>query len=231
MFLRYLLMCVLFLQAACYHMNVGATGVLFSYSLGALSYIKTCLRPTDYKLIGVSGGAWCSLIYHFEKDIHDHDLLWSILVGSKSDSIMLYSKKSMQTLQFTVAHNMKERYKDISVENIPISILATKFHKGRLHNVLIDKFDDINHLVDICLCSSYIPFISGGKPYMVYRNEKYVDGAIMRNHKLYFNNSATLNINIHTWKPKIRFRDKFILNFETSKKLFQQGWQDAKHNL
>lgn len=207
----------------CYHINVGSTGLLFSYSLGVLAYIKNNVKPTNYTLTGISGGSWCSLLYHFESKIDDHDFLWSVLVGKKNESICLLKRSSMQQFQESVSKKFINRYKDYDVSNIPISIITSKVNeKCKVENVKIDKFDNITDLVNYCMCSSYIPFISGPKLYMIYKNEKYIDGELSRNKKC-----VEHCINSKTWNRKYKLKTKLFLDYNTSLSLFNDGWNDA----
>jgi len=207
-----------------FQMNVGSTGVLFSYSLGALAYIKHYMKPSNYSLLGISGGAWCSVLYQLEPNIDNHDLLWSILVGEKDTTLHLLHRKSMQQFQERVAKNFIQRYKDADVTNIPVSILTTRVsNRFRLQNIKIDKFTDVEDLVNYCLCSSYIPLISGNSLTKLYKNERYIDGEIRKNRKCFEN-----CINSKVWGRKYSIRQRIYLDFEGSQKLFNDGWNDAK---
>jgi len=213
-----------------YNINVGSTGLLFPYTLGALAYIKTCIKPEMYKLTSVSGGTWCSLIYHFEKNISDHDALWDILVGNQSYSVHLLNRRSMSSFQQLVSENFKKRYRHENVSNVPISILTTELKGLRMKSTAIDSFQNMNELVDYCLCSSYIPFISGNKFKMLYNNKYYMDGEIFKNKKLLLKDPV-LNLHKGTWNRKFALRDYMYLDFNRSKVLFNYGWQDAKKHL
>lgn len=205
-------------------MNVGSTGILFPYTLGALAYIKKHINPTNYTLTGISGGAWCSVIYHLEPNIDDPDYLWTIFVGDKQKKINLLRRSSMETFQETVATNFKERYKEVDTRDIPISIVTTQVQKGyRLRNILVNKFDNIDDLVNYCLCSSYIPYISGKTLSLDYKNAKYMDGVICTD-KICISNC----INSKTWGRNYSLKERIFLDYHHSKKLFQDGWDDAK---
>jgi len=213
-----------------YNINIGSTGLLFPYTLGALAYIKTCIKPHDYKLLGVSGGTWCSIIYHLEKNISDHDMLWSILVGNKTQTVYLLNRQSMSKFQMKVAENFKNRYKDADVSNIPISILTTQLQGCVPNNVLINSFENMDDLVNYCMCSSYIPFLSGNGINMIYKNQKYMDGEIFKNKGLLLKDPI-LHLHKGTWKRKFKLRDYLYLDFNSSKRLFEYGWKDAEKHL
>jgi hypothetical protein len=209
-------------------MNIGSTGLLFPYTLGILAYIKRNIHISNYTLTGVSGGTWCSLLYHLEPNIHDHDFLWSILVGDKNKRICLLNRNSMQTFQQNVAKNFELQYKNIDVSTIPLSIIVTHIRNKKLISTKIDKFDDFDDLINFCMCSSYIPFISGKGMYTIYKNNKYIDGEIFRNKQLFAEKSIIVHKDL--WDRKYSLSSKFILDFQNSKMLFDQGWNDAKLN-
>lgn len=217
-----------FIPIYCYHMNIGSTGLLFPYTLGILAYIKKYAHPTNYTLTGVSGGTWCSLLYHLEPNIHDHDFLWSILVGNKTEKICLLNRKSMKTFQNNVAKNFKLQYKNVDVSTIPLSIIVTNIKNKKLISTKVDNFDDFDDLINFCMCSSYIPFISGKGFYTTYKTNKYIDGEIFRNKKLFQDKSIIIHKDL--WDRKHSLSSKFILDFHNSKILFDQGWNDAKCN-
>lgn len=213
-----------------FNINLGSTGLLFPYTLGALAYIKTHIKPTNYNFVGISGGTWCSLIYHFEKNITDHDQLWSILIGNKNYTISMLDNNNMQNFQQIVSTNMKNRYKNKNIINMPISIITTKINNDKcIESIKITKFKDIDDLVNFCLCSSYIPYISGKSLYMEYNNDKYIDGELFKNNNNFLKNALLINKN--TWKRKFTFRERIYLDYNQSAKLFEYGWKDAEQNL
>lgn len=219
----YLICLIFFNYVNCFHMNVGSTGVLFSYTLGALAYIKHQIKPNNYTLTGISGGAWCSVLYHLEPNIEDHDVLWNILVGDRRKTLYLLKRSSMQSFQEAVALTFIDRYKNVNVQNIPISIVTTKVtNRLAFQSVKIDNFTDIHDLVNYCLCSSYIPLISGNSLTKMYKNERYIDGEIRRDREC-FNNC----INSKAWGRKYPMKQRLFLDFSTSRMLFNDGWNDA----
>lgn len=76
--------------------------------LGALAYIKSTINPYKYHLHGVSGGSWCSLMYHLEDNLNDHDKLWNRYIGNESTVIKLYDMKSMETVHKSITKNVME---------------------------------------------------------------------------------------------------------------------------
>ena len=53
--------------------NIYGTGLFLPYSMGVVGYIKKNIPISDYRITGISGGAWCSLLYTQEDDLSNHD--------------------------------------------------------------------------------------------------------------------------------------------------------------
>jgi len=211
-----------------YTICVGSTGLLFSYSMGALAYLKT--KNVNYHLIGTSGGSWCSLIYHLEDDISNHDTLWDNYIGDRNMCIKLLNRKDMKRLQNSMKLGIKNRHNEKNISNIPLSLVTTKLNNNMQHtNVIIDKFDDIDDILNYALCSSYIPYICGNQYYMVYKNEKFIDGDLFKDKKI--KNKCNFYLDKETWGRKYSVTDGFTLNYDISHKLFENGWNDAMKNM
>jgi hypothetical protein len=214
-----------------FNINVGSTGILFSYTLGALAYIKTHVKPTNYNLVGISGGSWCSIIYHFEKDMTDHDNLWSTIVGNKNESVSLLNKRNMYKFQRKVAENFRHRYADKDISGLPLSIITTELQNRKAVNVIIDKYDNLDDLINYCICSSYIPYICGNNFYTIYKNKKYIDGELFKNEGLLLREDPMIYLHKNTWNRKFNIKDHLYLDFNRSKVLFENGWKDAEKYL
>lgn len=212
----------------CYNICVGSTGLLFSYTMGALSFLKK--TNLNYHFTGISGGSWCSLIYHLENDISKHDTLWYNYVGNRNKKINLFNRNDMKLLQQSMANGIKTRHGNKNVSEIPLSIITTKIIDNMYpQNVIIHDFDDIDDVVNYALCSSYIPYICGKSRHTEYKNEKYIDGYIFRNENLI--SHCDLHLDKTTWGRKYKITDGFELNYQISEKLFNEGWNDARNNL
>ncbi len=226
-----------------YILNIGSTGLLIPYSLGTIGYIKKSNYINNYKLIGTSGGAYCSILYKYEKDLTQHDYIWKNIFKLNEDTkIDLYNMHNFQNKTINI---LLERYKNIIVkenENENINIIATKYNNILSNEkVIFDNFNNISDLIYKCHCSSYIPYISGNKLYYKYDNIKYYDGAFNSENKVkskYVENNKiinklidnTLDINCNSWGRKWDI-NKHYLDYETSKILFNYGWEDTKKFL
>jgi len=210
-----------------YNIYVGSTGILFPYSLGALAYIKTRVKNNDYYLSGISGGSWCSILFHFEDNLQNHDKLWNTFIKDNR-TISILDQNSMKKMQNEVSKTMIERYKNKDIKNIPISIIVTELQKfGIPKNIAINDFENIEDLINLSLCSSYIPFICGKGLYKTYKNKKYVDGAIF--HKKPKCDEIDIDIDKLLRERRFQINHRLSIDIDKSRYLFNCGWDDAKN--
>ena len=204
------------------NINIGTTGLLIPYSIGALAYIKKNLNICDYHLTGISGGSFASVIYHLENDMSNHDL---------NNNYNVKINKNLEEFQQIIKKNIINNYKNVDINNIPISVVVSRINNFKIINEKINKFNSLNELLDICICSSYIPYISGKTFSMKYKNNNYIDGGIFRNlHHFDCVDKCESSIYIHKRmaKRKFEYKDYFYLDKNTSRKLFNYGWSDCE---
>ena len=229
------------------NINIGTTGLLIPYSIGALAYVKKNLNICDYHLTGISGGSFASVIYHLENDMSNHDKLWDKLIGndngndndngncdngnSNGNNYNVKINKNLEEFQQIIKKNIINNYKNVDINNIPISVVVSRINNFKIVNEKINKFNSLNELLDICICSSYIPYISGKTFSMKYKNNNYIDGGIFRNlHHFDCVDKCERSIYIHKRmaKRKFEYKDYFYLDKNTSRKLFNYGWSDCE---
>lgn len=99
-----------------------------------------------------------------------------------------------------------------------------------LENVIIDKFDNLDDIINYSLCSSYIPYVCGNKFYMEYKNQCFVDGHIFRNKEV-LSKTCHFSLDKKSWGRKFCRTDGFYLNYDVSKELFENGWKDTMNFL
>ena len=218
------------------NINIGATGLLIPYSIGALAYIKKNLNICDYHLTGISGGSFASVIYHLENDMSNHDKLWDKLIGNVNDNdnvnVNVKMNKNLEEFQQRIKYNIINNYKNVNINNIPISVVVSRINNFKIINEKINKFNSLDELLNICICSSYIPYISGKTFSMKYKNNNYIDGGIFRNlHHFDCVDKCESSIYIHKQmaKRKFEYKDYFYLDKNTSRKLFNYGWSDCEN--
>jgi len=233
-FLYLLLIFKEFIQASlCFiNINVDTTGLLIPYSIGALGYIKKNMNINNYHLTGISGGSFASVIYHFENDLSDHDLIWNKIIGD--DKYIIKFNKNLEEFQQIVKINMMSHYKNINIKDVPISIIVSKINTLKIKNEKISKFNDLEELLDYCICSSYIPYICGKTFSKKYKGFNFIDGGIFKNlHHFDCVNKCENSIYIHRnmANRNFNYKDYLYLDKKESKRLFDYGWSDCEMML
>jgi hypothetical protein len=219
------------------NINIFGTGLYLPYSMGVLGYIKKNIPIKNYNITGISGGAWCALLYTQEKDLSNHDDLWDFSIGKNVNKISFHN--DIRTFQSNIEKNLKLRYsgRDIIDNNNKISIIASNVKAiYNIKNVKKNDFTDINDLIDYCLCSSYIPYISGNTFSKKYKDKYYVDGEIKNSKTLEIIgsddivSSSSIDIDRFIWGRMYSQKALMFLDKENSKKLFNEGWEDSDKN-
>lgn len=211
------------------NINIGATGLLIPYTIGALGYIKKNLNICNYHLTGISGGSFASVIYHLENDMSNHDKLWDKYIGN--DNVNVKINKNLEEFLHLIKYNIINNYKNVNVDNIPISVVVSRINNFKIINEKINKFNNLNELLDICICSSYIPYISGKTFSKNFKNNNYIDGAIFRNlHHFDCIDKCERSIYIHKNMANRNFEYKhlFYVDKNISRTLFNYGWSDCE---
>ena len=211
------------------NINVDTTGLLIPYSIGALGYIKKNLKICDYHLTGISGGSFASVIYHLEDDLTNHNKIWDKLIGD--DNYVLKFNKNLDEFQQIIKYNMMNKYTDVNINNIPISIVVSRINNLKIINEKINKFENFEELIDYCICSSYIPYICGKTFSKKYKNNNYIDGVIFKN-KHHFDCIGNCDNSIYIHRSmghrKFNLDDYLYLDKNKSLQLFNYGWNDCQ---
>jgi hypothetical protein len=205
---------------------INSAGLLFPYLFGVLSYIKHNINITNYNLYGSSAGSWLTLLYHFESDLLDYEKLWTTYIGNKNSTFKLH--KNLADIPVSLRKNMLIQYNNKNITQLPVSIVVINVDKFFLQEYKTN-FTNLEDILSICECSSYIPFISGKKFYISYNNIKYIDGGLFTNLK---KNNGTNNIYIHKhmWDRKFNISNYIYLDYNSAVKLYKLGWKDTEKN-
>jgi hypothetical protein len=236
----YLCACMCTRANAYVNINVFGTGLFLPYSIGVIGYIKKHIPIEDYKITGISGGAWCSLLYTQEDDLSKHDVIWDYAIGKNISKISLYGG-DLVTFQKNIETNMKNRYasKYASIAATPkhldkITIVSTNVNKlYDIHNEKMSDFKNMNDLIDSCVCSSYIPYLSGNSFSKKYNGNSYIDGEvnnINRYRELTTVSNDTISIHRKMWGRKFELSNYLYLDKKKSRELFEYGWEDTDKN-
>ena len=90
-------------------------------------------------------------------------------------------------------------------------------------------FIDIDDLINYCLCSSYLPYLSGSTFSKKYKGNRYIDGDIKYDYKN-VNETNKIIIHRHIWGRKFKPNNYLYIDKEKSRELFELGWNDTEKN-
>lgn len=93
-----------------------------------------------------------------------------------------------------------------------------------------NDFTDINDMIDFCLCSSYLPYLSGRTFSKKYKGNHYVDGDIKYDYSKEKEDSNKIIIHRQMWDRKFKPDSYLYIDKDKSRELFKQGWEDTHDN-
>jgi len=188
------------------------------YNTGVGAYIKKNYDISHYNLHGASAGAWSSLFLSYKYDLDD---LSNLIFNLNTDNI-----KSLITLQKIMKDKLLENFtlEDFDSERIYISVSV--FEDLRIKNYIYTDFRDLEELIDCCISSSNIPFISGSI-FNKFNKKFSYDGGIFTKFFVNFINSK-LTIGNGIWGNENNFINS--LEKQDGHILFINGYNDSYKN-
>lgn len=152
-----------------YDIVLAPGGILGFYTLGICHYIKNNYNIENKKMIGFSAGSF-NLIFMSLKDKYNIDYLSKLfnlnIRGSDNP------KKIISLLQKNMEIEVK--FDDLIFDNKYIG-LTTNNMTLRTFN----KFNTNKELINCCIASSFIPYVTYDDLFYFYKGSNYFDGGIM----------------------------------------------------
>ena len=154
------------------YMTITPGGVAGFYSLGVCNYIKENYDLNNYSFLGASAGAWNSMVCSYKGSTHE---FVKTLFNDKSIS----KTATIDELQYNLKQHILDRYtiNDFDVDRLHITIceVGQFFIKSKV----INTFENLETLLDCCIVSSHIPYITSGNLIKVYDNKITFDGGLL----------------------------------------------------
>ena len=195
-------------------------GIKGSYMIGVCSYIKNHFDLTDKKIVGFSAGAINNLFMNIDKD-KDVSFLKHLLRVKLDNNIKRFLKNIIESIQ----NNFTD--KDFNLNNINVAVS----HSNGLH--VYNNFLHLKDVLDCCIASSFIPFITSKDIFCFYKYKLCLDGGICYKEYREKKRDDALVINYHMFKrykkPRIRFHGMFSKNVNTYQ-MYLYGYHDARKN-
>ena len=199
---------------------IAPGGIKGTYMIGICNYIKNHFDLTDKKIVGFSAGAINNLFINLnqEKDIHFLRTLFKIKLNNNI-------KKFLKNIIDTIQNEFTD--KDFKFNNINIGVA----HSDGLK--IYNNFLNLKDVLNCCVASSFIPFITSKEIFCFYEYKLCLDGGICYKEYREKKRQDTLIINYHMFKrykkPKARFHGMTSKNVNTYQ-MYLYGYNDARKN-
>lgn len=209
---------------------LGPGGNIGPYILGVLAYIKENYDIDNINYMGVSAGSFISVIANYEKDLTDFDKLWNKYISNNPDhSIPIHNFNDIPN---TIKNNILKHHGNKKINN-NIGVFVSSLEKNNVNLELSYNYNNLDELLELCHCSSYIPLLSGLSINKKYKNNlNYFDGifgmGLIKMHHIHFDN--TIYITKDIWNRKFKTLDFLTCNYDHYKKMYTHGWNDSHLN-
>jgi hypothetical protein len=141
------------------YLYLAPAGFTMPYNLGICQFIKEHYPLDNYKFIGASAGSWLSVFLASDMYLNDKMIKdYSELFENRGIMYKWHNVCPFLTKEFSYRIN---DYQFILDKRIKISI--SSYHNNSIKNTLIDDYENLEELLNLCTISSYIPVLSGLK--------------------------------------------------------------------
>lgn len=200
--------------------SITSGGLKGFYMFGICKFIKENYNLENTELYGASAGSWNSLYLSMKDDNKKfHDYIYSMKVDNLKNLYNIEEIIKKDTLT-----NFNENNFDLSKINICVGVIKSY----KIKKKIFSKFDNLEDVIDCCMASSHIPYITNGSPVYKYKKYTCLDGGIFPlPHPDNVRTSLIIEPNIWNNKEMDKYCDISKLNIP---KLIELGYEDAKKN-
>ena len=160
--------------------------------IGICSYIKNHFDLTNKKIVGFSAGAINNLYMNINKD--KETIFLKNLIKIKLNNNI---KKFLKNIIDTIENDFED--KDFNLNNINVAVSHSNGMK------IYNNFLHLRDLLDCCVASSFIPFITSKDIFCFYKYKLCLDGGICYKEYREKKRDDTLVINYHMFKFCTKF--------------------------
>jgi len=198
------------------------------YMFGICKYIHRHYNLDNCLFSGASAGAWSSLFISYKGSLDElqKHLLDDSVQQSKS-VIEMENLIKKRLLTYYTSH-------DFHLDRLYIGV--TTIRKYHPETTIFSQFDSLEDVIDCCIASSHIPFVTGNV-FCKYKNNISFDGGFS---KYPFLNSQdpTLLITPNMWNPNKKNKKMTLQDYTTLlskdkydfQQLIQEGYLDSFEN-
>ena len=141
------------------YIYIAPGGFSLPYMMGICQFIKEHYNLKNYNYIGTSAGSWLSV--YLASDIVSSEPLLSNYNELFEDKSLIYKWNNICPFLVNEFNDNIQNTKFIKKKNILVSISNYNTTSKIISNEFINDYNNLNELLNLCLISSYIPFLSG----------------------------------------------------------------------
>ena len=139
------------------YLYIAPGGFTMPYTLGICQFIKEHYSLNNYKFIGASAGSWLSVYLASDMFLTDDIIIhYSNIFENKGIFYKWHNICPFLIDEFT------KSIKDTSfIYKKLVKVSVSNYENKTINNRLIDDYDNLEQLLQLCSISSYIPILSG----------------------------------------------------------------------
>ena len=154
------------------YITITPGGIAGFYSLGVCNFIKEEYDISDYSFLGASAGAWNAMVCSYKGNTHQ-------FIKCLFEDSLITDTHTVDELQYNLKQHILARYdlEDFDVNRLHITICEVS--SFCIKSNVINSFNNLDTLLDCCIVSSHIPYITSGSLIKVYDNKITFDGGLL----------------------------------------------------
>lgn len=141
------------------YLYLSPGGFSLPYMMGICQFIKEHYNLKNYNYIGASAGSWLSV--YLASDMLDTEPLLLNYNELFEDKNLIYKWNNICPFLINEFSDNIKNSKFVRKKNILVSISNYDTTNKIISNELVNDYKNLHELLNLCLISSYIPFLSG----------------------------------------------------------------------
>ena len=213
------------------YIYISPGGFLLPYLLGICHYVKSNYNIDDYYYIGSSAGSWCATYLASDMNLdYSEKYLFNKYSELFDDKKLIYKWHNIGNFLQVEFKNLINKKKNVIpnfIKERKVEISLSQYSNKRIHNYIINDYNNVDELLNMCQISSYIPLLSGYS--LIRLNDKITfDGAL--SHLNLDDRNVILNITNDMFNRSFYMKDVLGIGKYTMPELYILGYLDSENN-
>ena len=223
-----ILYCLMLVSDAYKIISIAPGGLKGFYTLGICKYLKENYCLDDYRFYGSSAGSWNSVFLALPS--YDDNYYVDSIIKIKSEQYSNLNELEICLKNIILNESsIKENNFTIGSLNQKCNICISEYKGYKFKKTIKNEFEDWEDLLECCIASSHLPYISNGDLFYRYQNKKVVDGGLFRkNHPRNVNVDLLISHKMFHNKEIKKYSRLDTLNIEL---LIYTGYKDAREHF